>query len=474
MVKRDMSLEATSSNSSSLNASSYESLKAVQSPQAFSTIAVLLFVVLISVSLVLAYVPWQQSVSASGKIIIFSPMQRPQNIEAQIPARLKKWYVQDGQVVHKGELIAELSDLDPKFLDPQLAKRLASQIQALTARREAASTRSNALTKQLESLRRSQKAAIPSAGERSQQAEDRVWAASQAVDAAKQNIVTTEANLNRLKDLYSNGLRSKRDLELAELEQTKAATELERARAALDVAKRDKTVAVLDQDKVAADTDAALSSIGASIAAAQETIETTSSDIFKLEIELQNFQGRAEQRKVFAPTNGKIVRLLKVGAGETVDAGMVLAVIAPETQDLAAELNISDNDAPLVAVGRPVRLQFAGWPALQFSGWPSIAVGTFGGRIAVIDAIDDGRNNYRVIVKPDKVAIAQGKDEPWPDSKFLRPGAEVSGWIMLDRVSLGFELWRQFNAFPPTVKPEELGLHKSPQGEKPDIKRKSK
>lgn len=453
---------------------SYESLKAVKSPNAFATISVLLFIVLISVILMLIYVPWQQSVSAAGRIIIFSPMQRPQNIEAQIPARLKKWYVQDGQLVKSGELIAELSDIDPKFLDPQQGKRLAAQKLALAARRNAASARCAALTRQLESLRRSQKAAIPSASERAQQAEDRIWAASQAVDAAKQNLVTTETNLNRIKDLYSNGLRSKRDFELAELDQTKGLTELERARAALDVAKRDKSVAVLDQDKIAADTDAALNNISASISAAQETIESTSSEIYKLEIELQNFRERAEQRKVFAPTDGRIVRLLKVGAGETVDAGMVLAVIAPETQDLAAELNISDNDAPLVAVGRPVRLQFAGWPALQFAGWPSIAVGTFGGRIAVIDAIDDGRNNYRVIVKPDKEAIASGRDEPWPDSKYLRPGAKVSGWIMLDRVSLGFELWRQFNAFPPTVKPEELGLHKSPQGQKPDIKRKSK
>ncbi|HIA55124.1 MAG TPA: HlyD family efflux transporter periplasmic adaptor subunit [Candidatus Melainabacteria bacterium] len=452
----------------------YESLEAVSSRDGYGIVAILLFVILISMTLMLVYVPWQQSVSGAGKIIIFSPMERPQNIEAQIPARLRHWYVRDGQVVKRGELIAELSDLDPKFLDPEQTKRLKSQMQALTARRSAAEARHGALAKQLESLKRSQNAALPSAKERAQQAKDRIWAAEQGVEAARQNTLTTKLNLDRMKDLHEKGLRSKRDLELAELDQTRALTDLERSQAALQVAKRDATVAVLDQDKVAADTDAAMSNIAAAMAAAQETIESTSSEIFKLDIDLQNVSARLDQRKVYAPSSGKIVRLLKVGAGETVDAGMVLAVIAPETQDLAAELIISDNDAPLVAVGRPVRLQFAGWPALQFSGWPSIAVGTFGGRITVIDAIDDGRNNYRVIVKPDKEAIAKGKDEPWPDARYLRPGAEVSGWIMLDTVSLGFELWRQFNAFPPTVKPEELGLHKEPQGEKTEIKRKSK
>jgi multidrug efflux pump subunit AcrA (membrane-fusion protein) len=452
----------------------YESLKAVTSRRGYAVIAVMLSITLVSFVLMLVYVPWQQSVAGTGKIIILSPMHRPHNIEAPIPARLKHWYVRDGQFVKQGELIAELSDLDPKFLDPEQGKRITFQKHALLARRGAASNRFHALEKQLDSLKRSQNAAVPSARERSHQAKDRIWAAEQGVEAAKQNQLTARLNLDRMRELHEKGLRSKRDLELAELEHTRGITDLERAHAALDVARRDQTVAVLEQEKIVADTDATMSSIAAAMAAAQETIESTSSEIYKLDIELQNVSARHEQRKVFAPSSGKIVRLLTVGAGETVDAGMVLAVIAPETQDLAAELTISDNDAPLVAVGRPVRLQFAGWPALQFSGWPSIAVGTFGGRIAVIDAVDDGRNSYRVIVKPDADAIANGKDEPWPDARFLRPGAEVSGWIMLDTVSLGFELWRQFNAFPPTVKPEELGLHKTSQGDKAEIKRKSK
>ncbi|MBK9771333.1 MAG: hypothetical protein IPP57_10985 [Candidatus Obscuribacter sp.] len=45
---------------------------------------------------------------------------------------------------------------------------------------------------------------------------------------------------------------------------------------------------------------------------------------------------------------------------------------------------------------------------------------------------------------------------------------------MLETVPLGFELWRQFNAFPPTVQPEGLGLTKSPDIGKSESKRKSK
>ncbi len=452
----------------------YQSLKTVESTPGFGVVAIVLSLLLFGVAAMLIFVPWQQSVEGIGKIMILSPMERPQNIEAQIPARLTQWHIRDGQSVKKGQLVAELSDLDSKFLDPEQAKRVEGQKQALTARRCATQSRHKALGEQLESLKRSQGAAVPSAKERAHQAKDRILAAEQAIEAAKQNVVTTELNLHRLKDLFEKGLRSKRDQELSELDHTRALTDSQRASASLEIAKRDQILAVYDQDKVAADTDAAMSSIRASMASAQETIESTSSEIYKLDIDLQNVRKRMEQRLVYAPCGGKIVRLLRVGAGEMVDPGTVLAVIAPETTDLAAELVVSDNDVPLVAVGRPVRLQFAGWPALQFSGWPSIAVGTFGGRVAVIDAVDDGRSNYRVIVKPDTEAISKGSDQPWPSTSFLRPGAETSGWIMLDTVPLGFELWRQFNAFPPTVNPEELGLHKRSDIGKSDSKRKAK
>ncbi|HNB21666.1 MAG TPA: secretion protein HlyD, partial [Candidatus Melainabacteria bacterium] len=81
--------------------------------------------------------------------------------------------------------------------------------------------------------------------------------------------MTTSLNLDRMRELHEKGLRSKRDLELAELEQARALTDLERAYAALDVARRDHTVANLDRDKIAADTDAAMSNISAAMASAQ-------------------------------------------------------------------------------------------------------------------------------------------------------------------------------------------------------------
>ncbi len=432
----------------------------------------LLFVAVIA----LVFVPWQQTVIGTGKVTVFSPMQRPQTIEAQISGRLKEWNVLEGDTVQAGQVIAELADLDPKFLDPHQLEVMEEQKKALMERKEAAKARIAALQSQMGALGQSRQAAIPGAGEKIAQNRERILAAQQGLEAARQNKDTANYNYSRVKDLYQKGLRSKRDFELAELDKVRAETGVQQAEAQLRVSQRDVNVAQFDQDKVTGDTAAALANVSAAIASAQETIASASSDIAKLDVDIQNLKRRMEQRQVITPVTGKVVRLLQVGAGETVAEGEVLAVVVPDTQDQAVELYVSDWDVPLISEGRLVRLQFAGWPAIQFSGWPMIASGTFGGRVAVVDAVDDGKGRYRILIKPDVQAIKAGRDEPWPSGNYLRPGTEVTGWIMLDTVPLGYELWRQINAFPPTLKekPNEENTKNSEEGQEKPVKRKVK
>ena len=148
---------------------------------------------------------------------------------------------------------------------------------------------------------------------------------------------------------------------------------------------------------------------------------------------------------IVAPVSGTVLRLTANGPGEFVKPGDVVAEIVPDTNSRAVELWVSGNDMPLITPGRKVRLQFEGWPAVQFVGWPSIAVGTFGGVVSFVDATDNGKGEFRVVVTPDP------DDEPWPQTRYLRQGVRTNGWLLLDEVSVAFELWRQLNGFPPTI-----------------------
>lgn len=413
----------------------------------------LLFILFIVAVCFFAFVPWRQSVAGHGEIVVFSPKDRPQTIEAQISGRLIKWYVRDGEQVKEGQPLAELQDIDPRYLDASQLATMKRQRQALIAKRDALKEKAQALSSQIDNLGEARGAAVPAAKERIGQARDRLFAARQSVEVAEQNIKTTQWQLDRINVLYDKGLRSQRDQQVALLENTRAKTELQRARAAYDVVSRDTGIAGFDLAKLAADTKAHINSIHAALADVHQLIATTDGEVNRLDIDLQNMTGRIAQRSISAPCAGRVVRLNRVGSSETVAAGTTLATIVPDTEDRAAAILIRDYDAPLVTTGSPVRLAISGWPSLQFVGWPSVAVGTFAGRVAVIDAVDDGKHYYRVIVEPDYQAIQAKKEEPWPSPKILRPGAQTTGWVLLNDVPVWFELWRQFNGFQPTVHP---------------------
>lgn len=443
-----------------VSGSRMKSIELLQTHRAFRPVALVMLLILLLIVLSLYFVPWQQSVTGYGRVIVFAPMNRPQTIEAQISGRLARWHVIEGQTVAAGEVVAELEDIDSKFLADDQVQRLQAQLGFTQSGLTQTNARELAIIAQLKDLENSRSQAIPAATQRARQAADAVKQAEQNVLQARQAVTTAELNQKRLQELFEKGLRSKRDLELAELEVVTASTRLESMQAGLDVARKGLQVAQFEQERVVNDTSAQLNSLRASLAGVRETMAKTNGDLQKFEVEIGNVKQRGDQRFVRAPLAGKIVRLLKVGTGETVKAGDELAVLAPDTKDQAVELYLSDYDVPLVSVGRQVRLNFAGWPAVQFVGWPSIAVGTFAGRIKVIDAVDDGKNRFRILVTPDEELIKAGKEEPWPSLDQLRPGGEVNGWVMLDTVSLGFELWRQFNAFPPTVERAPIGTRK--------------
>lgn len=442
---------------------SSKALRLVHTPRSARPFVATLTVFIVLLTICLIIVPWQQSVNGVGQTIVFSPMERPQNVEAQISGRVRKWHVTEGQTVKAGDPIAEIAETDQKFLDPNQLDRLEQQRENLMTRREAAELRASALENQMSSLGRSRNLAIPSARERAKQAQDRLRAAEQSVAAGRQKLLADKLNFERIRDLNQGkknekgewiiqpGLRSDRDFELARQTFEQSKNDVERLEATLEAARRDITTGNLDAERVENDTAAGLSSVQASLASAKETIASINNDLQKIEIEIRNFSERITQRTVRATREGQVTQLKKVGENEVVKSGDILCTLIPQLteEEQSVEIYLSDFDAPLVKVGDPVRLQFEGFPAVQFVGWPSVAIGTFGGRIVTIDQVDDGANRFRLIVKPDSDAVASKRDDPWPNTSFLRPGTQATGWVLLRRVPLWYELWRQFNGFPP-------------------------
>jgi len=169
-------------------------------------------------------------------------------------------------------------------------------------------------------------------------------------------------------------------------------------------------------------------------------VAEAAAEVSRLEVRMS----RQSIQIVRAPRNGVIVRVSAGDSSTFIDAGDVVATFVPDNAERAVELYVDGRDVSLLHPGVSVRLQFEGWPVIQFSGWPSVAVGTFGGEVVAIDASANENGRFRVLVVEDTT-----DPHPWPDKRFVRFGTKVRGWLLLNKVPIGYELWRQLNNFPP-------------------------
>ncbi|MDD2762024.1 MAG: HlyD family efflux transporter periplasmic adaptor subunit, partial [Methylomonas sp.] len=338
-----------------------------------------------------------------------------------------------------------------------------SERQALLARRAAIDSRVETFETQLAMAEQARPQALAAAESRITMAKQRRSAAAQSLGAAQAAQKTADLNLSRQQHLRDKGLASQRTLELAQLDQAQRAAETNRAQAALLAADSEIEALSADWRKLTADATSAIEKTRAELNKTIEDQNYLSADLLKLETR----QARQQTQTIIAPQDGTILRLLANPGAELVKAGQAIAMLVPDAAQRAVELWVDGNDLPLIVTDSRVRLQFEGYPAIQFGGWPEFSVGSFGGRVSLIDASDDGQGHFRLLITPDP------DDLPWPDPRFLRQGVRVNGWVLLGQVTLGYELWRVFNGFPPLVLPEPEAGAKT-KGDKTDASEEKK
>jgi len=380
-------------------------LQAAQSPAITRSILVGSLVFLVVLGVILAFVPWRQTVSGSGEVMAYAPEARPRTVEAQLSARVGEWHVVEGDQVAKGDTIAVLQDLGSSYLDDQFAERVVDQ-----------------RASKLEGLRLE----VDQARQKLEQTRQKRRAAEEKVSNAALGISTARTRLSRIEDLQGDGISSVRDLETARLKFQKARTDSVAAAADLAAARRAVESARLSVQRKERKLDAKRAALNRKV---------------------ENAEARTANAVVRAPIDGTVSSINRVGPGQTVKKGGTLALVAPQTDDRAVELYVSSIGASLIEPGRQVQLQFSGFPALQFSGMPNASIGTFTGQVRFVNPVDDGSGRFRMLVVPDTTA-----DTPqWPDPTYLRQGAPAKGSVLLSNVSLGYEIWRRMNGLPPQL-----------------------
>ena len=386
------------------------------------------------------FLPWTQNIRSTGELTTLRPQDRPQTVPSTIGGRIKTWRVQEGQLVRKGDTLAEIVEIKEKYFDPKLLVRTREQLEAKIngLRENAAKTR--ALGGQQDALRLGLAASLNKARNKVRQADLKVRSDRAELVAAQADFAIARRQLERQEFLYKQGLKSLTELEQRRLKFQESTAKLQAVENKLAASGQESLSARIELESLDADYADKLAKSESDRRSATGYQFSTEGEIAKMRNELANLSIRAGFYFITAPQTGYVVRALKQGEGEIVKEGEDLITLMPANPRLAAELYVKPMDGPLLRVGRRVRLQFDGWPALVFTGWPGGSFGTFGGVVQVIDNIDS-QGQYRLLV------THEPGTEAWPAP--LRVGSGVYGWALLDDVPIWYELWRQINGFPP-------------------------
>jgi multidrug resistance efflux pump len=405
------------------------------------------------------FLPWQQNIRANGYVTALKPEERPQRVNAIIDGYIEQWYVQEGQYVKKGDALVKIGEIKDKYFDPQTLQRLSEQVEAKKNAAHFIKEKITAIEAQIIALQEGMKLSLEKAQNKLEQAHYKVTIDSADAIAAQIDYEVAKERFNRYQSLYQKGLLSLTEFESRKLKLQETQAKAVAAQNKLLASRNELINTRIEINAIRADYQSKIAKALSEKEEATYNYNDALGSVAKLQNEKSNIEIRNQFYIIRAPQDGIIVKAAKTGIGETVKQSESVATIMPEKHTLAVELYVSANDVPLLSRGRKVRLQFDGWPALQFSGWPRVSIGTFGGVVNVIDFVNSKDGKYRVLVTEDP------EEEKWP--RQLRMGSGVLGWAMLDEVSLWFELWRQFNGFPPSLSaPPQDDFNLQPEKEK--------
>jgi len=410
----------------------------------------LTFITLAIAIVAMIFAPWRQTARGTGIVVALDPQDRPQPVAS--PSKGVVSYVKpnlrEGSYVEKGELLLRMSpfaeggvsQLDTQIVATQ--SELSAAESTFTILEQAAKLQESGG----ESLNRSLNQDYTAANKKWEQMKNELVALQAELDDKRNQLRIAE-------EVAGQGLVSREELftkrQAVEIQQAKVL----KAEGAVEEAFA--TLMSKEEEIEAKKRDIDIKNRSAN----QKVLEQIQKlrMIEKKLIDLENKRDEFNRLDIKAPRAGFIQQLYSLEGSDTIKEGDQLFVIVPDTDELAVEMRISGNDLPLIHEGDRVRLQFEGWPAVQFVGWPSVAIGTFGGKVNRVFPTDDGKGNFRIVVTPD---VENGAQNDWPDDRYLRQGVRANGWVLLNQVPLGYEIWRQLNGFPPTIAEKEPAASK--------------
>ncbi len=393
------------------------------------------------VIIVIAFLPWTQTIRAKGSVTTLLQEQRPQEVNTLIAGKVLNWRVKEGDHVNAGDTILQLGEVKVEYFDPQLLARTQQQIESKKLAVKGYENKATSSVTQIEALSQAKALKLQQLDNKLKQQFLKLQSDSMDALSSNNEYSISKRQMEAAKIMYDSGVISLADFERRRTSLQNSVAKKIGSESKYLQSKQELSNLYLEKNATVQDYTDKISKAEGDKFSSLSNIASGEAEVSKLQNTYSNYDIRNQLYYVTAPQSGQITKAKKAGLGEMVKEGEMLVEIVPDKIQLAVELFIEPMDLPLVSKGQKMRFVFDGFPAIVFSGWPESSYGTFGGKVAAIENSVSSNGKFRILVMEDPA------EKKWPSQ--LRMGGAAQGIGLLKDVSIWYELWRNINGFPP-------------------------
>lgn len=383
----------------------------------------------------LLFLPWQQTVMGEGTVVAFDPTQRDYPVLATIDGFIDEFYVSENQFVKKGTKLFTMVDLDKGYLDKLKIIEGSSKDQYKNSQTQIANyhdTKKN--------LNEYLTVGLNVYQQKYEQTKNKIDSLNLKKISLEKNYEIEKSNFERTKLLHSDGIESKRNLELRENSYIEANVELKKINIDIQVEKNNLDIIKNEKEKFLKETENKIKLLDNDTLSSKNTLQSLGQSVQTNSVNVSRYTSG----EVIAEKDGYVVKIFQNDKNKFIKMSEKIIHFAPKVTTKSILLKVSDFNMPLIKEGLPVRIMFYGWPALQVSGWPKIRFGTFGGIIKKVEQTSYEKGFYYA-------QIVEDPKEPWPKGDSLRIGTQATVWVRLETVPIWYQIWRLMNAIPPKM-----------------------
>ena len=338
-----------------VNKSDYRSFGLVRDYKA-ARVFTRLLAIFFFIQLIVVFLPWTQNIRSRGYVTTLHPDQRPQTINSIIGGRIEKWFVREGDFVKQGDTIVYISEIKDEYFDPELLSRTEAQIKAKEMTVSSYMDKVRALDNQIDALLKAKRLRLEQADNLITQAELKIQSDSINVLDATTNYDISVKQLDRMQQLYDDGLKSLTDLETRKLKVQESLAKKISAENKLLTSKNELINAQVELVAVENKFMKDLAKAESEKYTAMSSLYDAEAVVTKMQNQYMNYSVRSGFYFITAPQNGYITKTIRSGIGETIKEGEELISIMPERYDLAVSIYIRPMDLPLITLGQPCSL----------------------------------------------------------------------------------------------------------------------